>query len=196
MSKKILIAVIVIIFGVFILGAAYFFRELNFSTPLVQTPPTTPNPITPTKIDKTPESSPKSKPEPETKSTLPTGPEISIRTGNNISILVKNFYNDKDTKVFDRQGDAIIANNDDYHIEYQTIDQSFFIILMSSNLQSARDSAEQELQKRLGITKDSFCQLRVVVSVPISVNNNAAGVDYGLSFCPNGIPLPKNTHSL
>jgi hypothetical protein len=105
-------------------------------------------------------------------------------------VPVTNFYQNPQIEIFDKDKDAIIKNDPNYQIMYYGKYQSFFISLLGGNLHAARKISEREFLKILNITKNQACKLPVSVSVPHFVNHNASGTDYGLSFCPDGKPLP------
>jgi hypothetical protein len=181
MNKKTIIITGVTLFAVVILlSVGYFFLNQN-------KPTSTEQPVQ-TKIDSIISTQePISTTNPS--SQIPTDSKIKISL-NNTSVSVNNFYKDPETKVFDPERDAVIKDEPTYTILYYTMDQSFFIGLLGGDLQVARNTGEQELLKKLGITKEQSCKLRVSVTVPASVNKTASGADYHLSFCPDGKPLP------
>ncbi|MFZ2225915.1 MAG: hypothetical protein WA064_04875 [Candidatus Moraniibacteriota bacterium] len=81
--------------------------------------------------------------------------------------------------------------NTNYSIDYYPQDQGFIIAILNPNIQAARDAAEKDFLKTLDITKAAACKLKVTLSVPFDVNENASGKNYRLSFCPNGKAFPK-----
>jgi hypothetical protein len=139
---------------------------------------------------KDPASEPSMEPIPAPQPIPPVEPKITIHTKKTGDVSVDNFYQDPQTQTFDISKDAVIKDEPTYTILYYTMDQSFFIGLLGGDLQVARNTGEQELLKKLGITKEQSCKLRVSVTVPASVNKTASGADYHLSFCPDGKPLP------
>jgi hypothetical protein len=88
------------------------------------------------------------------------------------------------------QSGVAFEDNDEYYIAYYPEDQGFIIALESPNIQNARTDAEKDFLDTLGITQEQACKLKVSLTVPMSVNAKAAGGNYGLSFCPDGKPLP------
>ena len=87
-------------------------------------------------------------------------------------------------------GNVTIKTTPEYQIVYSSERQNFIISILSSDLQNARSKAEQEFLKILGIGEEKACLLDVTLGVSKDANPNAAGRNYGLSFCPNGKPLP------
>lgn len=81
-------------------------------------------------------------------------------------------------------------DNKDYYIAYYPQDQGFLIVMENSDIQSARQKAENDFLQTLGIDQQQACSLRVSLTVPASINAEAAGGNYGLSFCPNGKSFP------
>ncbi len=77
----------------------------------------------------------------------------------------------------------------DYQMNFYPQDEGFIISILNPDIQKARNVAEADFLAALGITKDQACQLKVTLGVPYSVNPQASGRNYGLSFCPNGIPF-------
>jgi len=70
-------------------------------------------------------------------------------------------------------------------IEYHDIDGSVTILLTEGPFREKRIFAEQEFLSRFGITKAAACRLDVRLSVFAYYDMT----DYGLSFCPDGIPF-------
>ncbi|MFA5360206.1 MAG: hypothetical protein WC349_04600 [Patescibacteria group bacterium] len=79
--------------------------------------------------------------------------------------------------------------NPDYLIDYYAPDQSFIIVITNPNIAEIRKKAEKDFLDTLNINQEQACKLTISVGVPFSVNENAAGINYGLSFCPDGKPL-------
>jgi len=84
------------------------------------------------------------------------------------------------------------TTSSDYAISESQSTKSFNIALEAMPLQKSRDEAEADFLSQLGISQSDACKLTVDLGVPISVDSNASGVNYGLSFCPNSIALPTN----
>lgn len=81
--------------------------------------------------------------------------------------------------------------NDDYSMNYFPKDKMFLIVIYNPDIEAGRNKAESNLLDILGATKEQACLLNVELKVPASVNSQAAGFNYGLSFCPSGKPFPK-----
>jgi hypothetical protein len=91
-------------------------------------------------------------------------------------------------------GDTLVIEQDnDYSIVYFTKDQSFLISILSTPVQEVRIMAEQELLSKLKIQEADACKLNVVLTVPAGVDENLAGRNYGLSFCPSGQAFPPGS---
>jgi len=81
--------------------------------------------------------------------------------------------------------------NSDYAIDYYPEDHGFIIAILNPNIQVARALAEKDFVQTLGISQADACKLKVSLSVPFNINETASGINYGLSFCPNGKAFPK-----
>lgn len=88
-------------------------------------------------------------------------------------------------------GDVRFKETTSYSINYFPEDSGFIISISSPNIQVARDMAEKDFIQTLDISQADACKLTVSLAVPFSVNEKAAGINYGLSFCPNGKAFPK-----
>ncbi|MDR3642100.1 MAG: hypothetical protein P4L74_00540 [Candidatus Doudnabacteria bacterium] len=86
---------------------------------------------------------------------------------------------------------TVIKQNDNYSIVYFPVDQSFLITILAQPVQQNRDAAEQLLLSQLQVSEADACKLAVSLTVPAGVSEQLAGVDYGLSFCPNGKAFPS-----
>lgn len=82
--------------------------------------------------------------------------------------------------------------SNDYSISAATASNSFNIALLALPLQKSRTEAEAAFISQLGISQSDACKLTVDLGVPYSVDQNASGVNYGLSFCPGSKALPAN----
>ena len=87
-------------------------------------------------------------------------------------------------------GGVLFIDESYYSISYFSVDQGFIITLKNSNLQKARDLAEADFLKQLNLDQISACNLKVTLNVPWSIGFDAAGVNYGLSFCSSSVALP------
>lgn len=114
--------------------------------------------------------------------------DISIKTPVG-AITINNVYKDAISQL--SQGGVSFKDNNDYYIAYYPQDQGFIITMKNQDIQKARQEAEADFVQTLGITKDQACSLRVSLTIPEDVNEQASGGNYGLSFCPNGKPFPN-----
>lgn len=78
-----------------------------------------------------------------------------------------------------------------YEIDYSAKDQSFGITIYAEPLGQARTAAEQDLNSRLGITKEQMCSLNYVLATGPGVNELYAGKNLEFSFCPGATALPN-----
>jgi hypothetical protein len=92
----------------------------------------------------------------------------------------------------DDRGTREIFQNDSFVITYYGTDSSVFVTLNREPIAQSRIEAEQSFLRTFGLKKAEACRLNVVLNVTGSVAPYAAGQDYGLSFCPDGRPLPES----
>ncbi|MFA6193275.1 MAG: hypothetical protein WC726_00200 [Parcubacteria group bacterium] len=111
---------------------------------------------------------------------------IAVKDG---GVVINNPYKNATTVV---SGNADVQKTPNYEIVYLATSKSFVISLSGSNLADSRSQAEQAFLDSLGVSKTDACKLTVSLGVAPEVNKAAAGKNYGLSFCPNGKPLPTN----
>ncbi len=97
----------------------------------------------------------------------------SVKYGNNFEYIIKE----------DTSG---------YSISYFPQNQGFIIAISSPEIQKVRETAEADFLNILGVSKEKACLLNVDLGAIYSANAEAAGKNYGLSFCPNGKPFPVN----
>jgi len=86
---------------------------------------------------------------------------------------------------------TIFKDNDLYFMAYYPSPEGFIISIRSANAEKIRMVAEKDFIETLKISKTDACKLNVSLSVPMSIDENLAGQDFGLSFCPNGKAFPK-----
>ncbi|MFA5870528.1 MAG: hypothetical protein WC842_01395 [Candidatus Paceibacterota bacterium] len=86
---------------------------------------------------------------------------------------------------------TIFKDNDLYFIAYYPSPEGFIISIRSTNTEKVRLTAEGDFIETLKISKTDACKLNVSLSVPMSIDENLSGQDFGLSFCPNGKAFPK-----
>jgi hypothetical protein len=188
MNKKIILLLLSCVVVVLLIISGYLFWRSNHSKSVSIKDPTPLNTTAP--FDDTPTADPQTKPVPFISV---SGEKIIFKTPRG-DVSVNNFYKNPQTQVFEQGSPgeyAILVNSGQYTMDYRNEDRSFGIVLNDPNLQVARRAAEKYFLEKLGITETQACKLVVSVGVPISVGDgNASGVDYHLSFCPDGVPLP------
>jgi len=129
-------------------------------------------------------------PRPTTFSTPPPGDEkMPVNTPKG-AVEINNLYKDP-AKTLSQSGVGFIRNPD-YYMSYYPEDQGFIITILNPNIEQSRIDAEKDFLQFVGITEEQACLLKVTLNVPFDVNAKASGPNYGLSFCPNGKPFPKN----
>lgn len=89
----------------------------------------------------------------------------------------------------DEYGNALLAQESSYMIEYFSKDAVFNITLTGKDLLQSRVAAQNKLLQILGITKEDACKIKTNVGAPFSVNQELAGKNLGLSFCEKSIDL-------
>ena len=112
-------------------------------------------------------------------------PNIPIPTGETINISGVNVKNPYATPVkIDTQGDSLMQEQASYNLVYLKPFNEFLISITASPFDINRKIAEDAFLKRMGITQQDACKLKVTITTPLSVNPNEAGQNYPLSFCP------------
>lgn len=116
--------------------------------------------------------------------------KMPVKTIDGETIYLNNVYGQTVESL--SQGGVDFIENSDYYMAYYPQDQAFVITLLNSDIKTARDNAERDLLKTLGIDEQVSCQLKVSITVPYGVNADASGQEYGLSFCPGGKPFNES----
>lgn len=109
--------------------------------------------------------------------------KLIINTGNG-SVKIADIYNNP-IETFSNS-DIQYKKTADYFFDYYAKGQLFIITLMNPDIKTARLKAEEDFLLTLKISKEQACKLNVQLGVPYSINQAAAGMNYGLSFCPDG----------
>ncbi len=117
----------------------------------------------------------------------PNAPTIEVPTASGGKIPVNNFY--KHPVELSPAGDVLIAETSNYRFLYIPFDGSFLIVIVNPNMYLARAVAESDVPVILGIPPKEVCALKISLGVPRAVNEAASGREYGISFCPGGIPF-------
>jgi hypothetical protein len=125
---------------------------------------------------------------------IPQGDTFTVHSSKG-SATVKNFFVDS---VHPITGSAVyLADNDDYAIVFSREDGEFLVQIFAhtrEQAQTIRPHAEELLIKKLGVDQATACdKLNVAMEVPPSYNNRLSGINYGLSFCPDGLPIQQNS---
>lgn len=89
------------------------------------------------------------------------------------------------------QFETIIAENNKYSIAGFTENKSFSIIILAEPVGANRQLSENAFLDKLSINKADACKLNVYLQVPYFVNEEYAGPNYGLSFCPGSREFGK-----
>lgn len=186
MSKK--IKVVLFIIGIILLSILIFFVFFNKSTvtPIVKNNSSEQN--TPSTTNSSSQKSTPAFSVPEKNS-----PTMSLSTTQG-EIKTNNLYQNP-VQIFAPDNiamtEVLFGKNDDFSTSFFPQDQGFLITLLNSDLEKARTEAEGYFLQKLNITQSQACALKVTLNTPAFINQKAAGTNFGLSFCPNGKPLPK-----
>lgn len=113
----------------------------------------------------------------------PDAPKMSIPTEKE-TVDVNNLYSDPVYKLPD--GTVTFIETSDYTMAFFPKDKSFTIAILSSDLTATRNKAENDFLQTLNITKDQACELTVTLGVPYKISAENSGLNFGLSFCPDG----------
>lgn len=129
---------------------------------------------------------------------LPKGDTFTIETEKG-DVTVKNFFKGREKEVTS-SGIRVVCFNDSeecqHSIYFNWEWKGFAITLMRTPLQKVRDEAEQSLLDSLNISREDACRLNVQLNVANGIDSEYdGGADYGLSFCPNGIPFHATVSS-
>lgn len=110
-------------------------------------------------------------------------PKLSVNTSSGIVKISDIYKNPIDTF---SNSDITYKKTADYSFDYYAKDQLFIITITDKDIKTAREKAENDFLSTLKIDKTQACKLNIQLGVPFSINQDAAGINFGLSFCPNG----------
>lgn len=113
--------------------------------------------------------------------------KMTIKTASG-DITINNLYKKPIAMLF--HNGVLFQQTPNFEISYYPDDQGFIISLLNPNLQKARGEAEKTFLETLGVQKEQACLLKISLGTTADINKKAAGQNFGLSFCPNGKPLP------
>lgn len=77
------------------------------------------------------------------------------------------------------------VKNEKYVMDFYPEDEGFIIALKDPDVFSALKKAEEDFLIKLGITKEQACELKVSITIPVSISEKYGGGVYGFSFCPD-----------
>lgn len=89
-------------------------------------------------------------------------------------------------------GGSVLESTDEYAISYDATSQSFNIAISEQPIAKSRTDAEMKFLSDLGITQSEACKLTVTLGVNYGTDPNLFDRNFGLSFCPTGVPFPAN----
>lgn len=106
------------------------------------------------------------------------------------SVSIKNIFKEVIVNANGATQPIILNQNEFYTVSYNFEGNYFGIVLNQKPVAQYRPLAEQDLLDSLGISKQDSCKLPVTETVPLSVDDqNGGNINYGLSYCPNGLPM-------
>lgn len=90
------------------------------------------------------------------------------------------------------QGDRLLFKNEEYTIQYTHNSNSFLISFLVFPTDTLRKESEKNLMSILMVSNTKLCELSIMEYIAKEVEEGLyAGKDYGVSLCPNAIPLNK-----
>jgi hypothetical protein len=126
---------------------------------------------------------------------LPKGDTFIIETENG-DVAVRNFFKGREKDATVSGIELVCIDGDgrcDYSIYFNWNWKSFAIMLQKAPVPEVREQAEQSFLQQLNISREDACRLNVHLNVLNGIDEKYdGGEDYGLSFCPNGIPFDPN----
>lgn len=120
-----------------------------------------------------------SNPQVRSPSLLPSFTEETVLISN---LRVKNFYKKKDVKI-GKQNEVEFVKENDFKITFYPNDQSFLIVILSSQFEEAKKRAEDRLVKELEINPKQACLLNIVITTPSVINPEFAGINHSFTNC-------------
>lgn len=80
-------------------------------------------------------------------------------------------------------GHMIVENAAAFQIFYYPESQSFLLSILGQPFETAREQAEQELLRKLDVSRDDVCRLNVSITTPSHANPDNAGKIYKMHVC-------------
>lgn len=114
--------------------------------------------------------------------------KMTISAGGS-DIKINNLYKNP-VSILNHSG-VLFQQTSDFEMLFYSSDQGFIVSLLNPDLKKVREEAEKAFLDTLGISKEQACLLKISLGTTADINLEAAGQNYGLSFCPNGKPLPS-----
>lgn len=84
-----------------------------------------------------------------------------------------------------QRGDILFYQIPSYQMVYFPQSQGFLIDIQKKPFLKVREEAEKDFIKKLGISKNEACRLKVNIVVSCYVDEDHCGINYPLSFCKN-----------
>jgi hypothetical protein len=115
---------------------------------------------------------------------LPAGSTLDIGTAQG-TVTVNNFY--VSNPPVDTSDYIVIKITQNYLIDYDPTDSSFWIGISGMPFSTWQIPAEQDFLATLGISQSDACKLTVVEGVIYDPNNVDDGMSFPLSFCSSAV---------
>lgn len=128
----------------------------------------------------------RSEPSSSTEVTYTSDGKIALNT-NTEQIEINDIYS-QPVDTLEHNG-VTFAQTEDYIMTFFPEQQEFNVAILNPDISQGRKVFEEDFLRVLGITRQEACKIHIQVGVPYSVNPTATTANYGLSFCPNGVPL-------
>ncbi len=121
-------------------------------------------------------------------STVPAG-EPFIRGGNGATFPAATLINNDSTKQLADDFYTVTDDENIYSIYYYTTDGTIMIALYQTPLEFSRAFAEKKLRTVVPYSDEELCGMPILVYTNGYVDARYAGIDLGLSFCPDSVIL-------
>jgi hypothetical protein len=114
----------------------------------------------------------------------PTGTTLAVGTAQG-TVTLNNFY--ASDPAVDTSQYIIIKITQNYLIDYDPTDSSFWIGVSGMPFSAWQTAAEQDFLATLGISKTDACKLTVVEGVIYDPSNVDDGMSFPMSFCGSAV---------
>lgn len=119
---------------------------------------------------------------------VPTS-ELFIRGENGATFPAVALIRDESTKQLADDFYTVTDDENIYNIYYYTTDGTIMVALYQTPLKFSRAYAEKKLRTIAPYSDEELCSMPILVYTNGYVDARYAGIDLGLSFCPNSVIL-------